>query len=403
MKRIIQLTIATSLITFHTNAAPSRTVSLDTRYFGAETNNHGFAEFGKEVIGLHNLAFNKISSKFTSTESGRMYMLLGDYVVSNVLGSAFLTVYHEHGHYNRLRAVGLKPHFKGRPSNFFSFFTRKLGSPYGSEATIASTTDRKFTPKDSQRYFNGNLLSNDWNIVMSGAGLNNEMRFAGDIGDKIIEGRGETTDFFFYLQGKTSTLTYSNSQESSGSDTKQMRTAYANKGYRINRNDMDRSNAIALFLSASTYMYGSSLFNYVKTGDTSVRALEFYGVQLPDVESYYTSKGISYKVKSGYRWKDWRFPISVEFVGKGKAQKDIKIGVIKSLPHFHNIDVRGDITMGKALGFTAQAIYPVIKNCEIAAGFTHENVKTFEGERNIMSVKKSSSHNQIWGRVSYKF
>ena len=383
-------------------AKTERTISIDTRYFGDQQNNHGFAEFGKEVIGLHNWAFTKVSSKLGTTESKRAYMLLGDYIVSSLLGSAFLTTYHEYGHDSRLEALGFEPKFKKRPKNFFRFFVEKLGSPYSSEATTYHYDEKKFTPKNAQRYFNKDSLNNDGKIMVSGAGLNNEMFFAGEMSNKIIEKRGEVTDFFFYLQGKMSTAVYSH-KDSLGSDTKSLKQAYANKGYKINRRDMDRSNAISLFLSTSTYMYGASLYNYIKTGDTSVKAPTIYGIQIPDVESYYMRNGISYKVKSSYSWKDWAFPFSVEFIGKGKSKTDLKLGVMKPLPHFHNVYLKGDVKIGKGFGFGAEAIYAPLKNLETAVGFTHEDVRTFEGERNIGSLKDGNTENQVWARLSFKF
>ncbi len=381
-----------------------RSISLDTRYFGTETNNHGFAELGKEIVGIHNLAFNTFSEKYATTKTLRGVTLFSDYIISSALGKAFSVVYHEYGHYGRLESIGLKPTYENRPSNFFSFLIEKYGNPYSGEATMWDYSKKRFTPKNNDKYFTGGVLSDDWQILVSGAGLNNEMRFSGDVSDKIIEGQGETTDFFYYLIGKTSTLNYSKDTTSLGNDINAMVNAYARKGYNISSGDMDKSNTYSILFSASTYAYLLSLYDYVQTGSTDVKVPEFYGVQLPDVESYYTIKGISYKVKSGYRLNDeWRFPVSIEFIGKGGNQTDVKIGLVKVFPEYDDLKLRADLAVTKKYGLSLKAIYPIAQHFDISAGYDHENVDSLEGQRNIVSVKNGKTYNQVWSRLSYKF
>ena len=151
-------------------------------------------------------------------------------------------------------------------------------------------------------------------------------------------------------------------------------------------------------------MYALSLHDYIMTGDTSVKKAEFFNIQLPDVESYHTCKGISYKVKSGYRWDNqWRFPVSVEFIGKGGDQTDVKVGVIKVFPEYNSLEVRLDTFISKNFAFNMVALYPIHKNFEVSVGLDYDHVDTFEGARNIGSVKKGKTYSQVWGRVSYKF
>ncbi|QOL20020.1 hypothetical protein [Candidatus Bodocaedibacter vickermanii] len=72
---------------------------------------------------------------------------------------------------------------------------------------------------------------------------------------------------------------------------------------------------LSYFLSAQTYANIYQTYKTITEGENRVYAPEVYNIKLPNVAFYFTTKGQTYNVSSGYRYNNDTlfFPVSVEF------------------------------------------------------------------------------------------
>jgi len=144
--------------------------------------------------------------------------------------------------------------------------------------------------------------------------------------------------------------------------------------------------------------------NYVLKGNSKLPAFEVGGVRLPDTEMYATSKGLSVKVNTGYRYNNWTFPVSAEIITHGKKYGEITLGIDRAIS---NIRYSGNVLLGMwGLGCSFSGDYLLIQNSyggfSIGGGIIHYDQNTLFGERNITCLKQSFIYsNEVFVRSSY--
>tara|TARA_B100001248_G_C27399874_1_gene469239 strand:- start:18187 stop:19365 length:1179 start_codon:yes stop_codon:yes gene_type:complete len=373
-----------------TPAYATRSISFDTGYVVHPYSNRAFSSFGVELFEAHDYLFGLVKNKYFEPNGWNRGLLFGaDLLILYPLSSAYTISYHEFGHYSRLEAVGHDPHFVGRPNHFFGFFLDKLvHAPFGGESTAYPALP---------------ALTNDEKIVVGGAGVNNEMRFAGDIADRAYYDYGHVMDFVPYISGKLSSASYASGDEP-GNDMNFVLNAYKAQEYNVSRADINRANWLSLVLSASTYAYAFGIYDYYTEGETTVKTFEFEGWRLPDLESYINRKGVSYKLKSAYRWDETLIlPFSYEVILHGKEQHEVTLGARKLWKEFHNLTTGANLIMSDGIGGNMYVNYPVLKDWAVTVGLDHYDHKSLHGERNSIATTRSTSSTEVWAKVSFLY
>lgn len=368
-----------------------RTMSFDSSYLLDPTSNRAISNFGVEFFEAHDCLFDLVDEYVLPDHPfSRGLFLVGDMAFTTYLSLVFYFPYHELGHYNAFYAVGMKPCFIDRPNNFFGFFIEKFAEPYEGEATGAY----------------GPIPTVNDDITIFAAGVNNEMRFSGDLADQAYYNCGHMGDYVPYVIGKLSSATYPADKESMGNDMTGMVQDYKLKGLDISKDDIDRSNYIAFFLSGSTYMYAKGIWDYIFCGCAEVNAFEYYNIRLPDVESYMNPNGISYKIKSGYRLnQEWLFPVAFEFIAKGDSQYEVTLGVRKYFPQMYDLLAGGNIVIGDG-GMQGNVFSSLRLNrwMMVTVGLDIYNRKTLDGNRNIVTASSTANvASELWGRISFVY
>lgn len=385
-----------------------RRISIDTDYYF--NTNRAWAGFGKDVLGVYTYGFDMVGSKFTMDGMWKRggYAFLG-LVLSTPLSEAYMTTYHEMGHKTRAYARGYRSYFDKRPNNFIGFFGQKVFEPYSGEGTVTYLSSPfHHTPHKPSYYYtvtNGiRLPTANATIIGSGAGVNNEMRFAGEMSREMHAGRGHIMTIAAYNRGKLSSTRYPLGH-TLGNDMGSVVSAYQAKGLNITKKNINDANRLAWLLSGTTYAYYRGVFSYIRDGDPAVKPFYFPGnfsrIRVPDVENYLTTHGISYKIHTGYQIDNDTFiPIAYEFVGKGNTKQEITVGMEKRMHDIPGLRVKGYVLLSEKPGFGGSATYPLLPNLKVSGGVDHLHVRSLEGERNAYSYK-NERNTMIWAKLSY--
>lgn len=107
---------------------------------------------------------------------------------------------------------------------------------------------------------------------------------------------------------------------------------------------------------------------------------------------YFTTKGPTYNVSSGYKYDNRLFfPISVE-IGLKESAWEANVGVRKKFLSFHDSFVHVEIVFNsEAVGCSLYGGALINKLGNVQAGVTYHNAKTFQEERNIPSYKNGET------------
>lgn len=347
--------------------------------------------FWQEVHMLHGGALDELSSTWWGERNGRALPFL-DLPLNLWISFVQYTHYHEYGHFNRYKAFGYNPSFgkSGKYRNAFQYMGYIFTHPFKEGVTQRG---EKLWPAEGARVLESPQI--DEAILCSAAGVNNTMRFAGDLGDRAYNNKGHSSEFFSYTFSKLGPLFYQHRLRSE-KDLAALVNFYRSKGVSISTGKMHTALILSYILSASTYSYASS-FSYGSLPiEQDVRPLEWGGVRIPDVESYLVADGLSYKVKSGIRFThSFHLPVSIEFVREGKKGIEVTVGLYKLFESLRGVAVSGNILVGKKLGWNASLYLPVTPYAFVEGVAEKMDIASYYGQRNIPTLKTS--------RASYSF
>lgn len=401
MKKIFIL--AALLLTANLFAA-DRFLSLDTGYRREANSNRAWENFGSEWADGHAWLYDTLhTNKFLDLNpQGELlaYSLFSLYTM-DTYGVAF----HEFGHGTRLESLGYRTRYRigsdgDTTRSPWLFFLRRFAAPFDDAYAVYSTSDRAYT-SPVRKFVNADgTLTNDGDILVSSGGVNNSMRFAGTLSDRLRQEGGHWSEGIPYLLSKLDAAFYS----LDGGDLEDLDRAYALKGVRVSETDMRLANVASFLLSQSTYAYLVGAQNFAENSDPRVKAFAWNGLALPDVENYLTTHGLSWKISSGYRLDETTYlPFAVEAVSHGKGEQEYTFGVRKKNWLMPDSVLDATVTAGSSLEFGAAYTQKLHKCFAVAVGWDHFNGRNLHGERNAVSYKRGFSSDEVWARISFVY
>ncbi|TGW14626.1 hypothetical protein EIL50_04360 [bacterium NHP-B] len=427
------------------DASPvKRTLSFSSGYLTNSSgltyanSNRALSNFYDEIGMAYGAGFDAVADTGWGSRN-RGWLALLNLIPNSIVTYVQGTGYHEFGHYSRFKAYGYSPVFandryasqdpRRRTEGFKNPFTYTLylftrpgagaatyqGKPlwFAKGALLDGVDEATQQAMENALRTGGyagleaymianagnpsvvNAVRNqvDKGIIISAAGVNNAMRLSGDLVDRARRGDGHITDTFMYIDGRLQSLMYPSEEgepnASAGNDMDSLVASYRLKEFSIRKSDFNTANTIALFCSSSTYAYMLGWYHFVDNGNTRVTPFTWGGVYAPDVEAYLLAEGISYKIKTGYAVNDvLSFPVSVEFVSKGKKGAEASVGACYRFEALGNIELSGNVLFGRKLGGDVRVHVPVDRFfVEGVVESMHQ--KSFYGQRNIPTLKKS--------------
>lgn len=403
MKRLLTLLLV--LAAAATLPAAERTLSLDSGYLRQLNSNRGLRHFGMEWTDVNSWAFDALNEAqpFGWSRDARLLLWTG---FSLYTADVYNTFYHEFGHGSRLEALGYRTRYRiGSTGDLtrspWTFFVRRFGDPFNDAYAVYSTSDREFTSPVSRFVNSDGTLTNDGQILINAGGLNNAMSFSGSLSDRLRERGGHVGEGLPYLLGKLDATFYGTGDTG---DLKDLETYYGRKGVSVSDTDLRLYNVLATAASQSTWAYLLGLRDYVANGDTRVEAMTYRGFALPDVENYLNTRGVSWKVSSGYRLDDdTYFPFAIDFITRGAGAQDYNLGVRRRDFLLPNSEAGLDFILGSGLGVSTFYSKKLYGNLSLTVGWDHFNGRNLHGERNAVSFKRGETSDEIWARLSLSF
>ncbi len=391
-----------------------RTLSLDSRYFINGYSNKAIGRFGIEMIHLGGLPASLIFDPDSASDddektflfyNARQLSYIGEGLIllvgSTFFSSPFQLSFHEFGHGTRFAAVGLKPSYgHGLPAyapreakTYDSFFSYYVSSFFHFGGGYTFWDEALFRwPLRAEEF-------GEWHAVVSMGGVNNSMFFTEIIEDELYRDGGHLGFASSYVLGKLSAKLYDYS-DSGVNDIDRIISHFQIRGVDIDRKKIQRASITSFFLSSITYQFAHQFIRLFMGESTRFRPWEFYGVQLPNTAFYMTRDGLSYKVRSGYRYESWRFPIAVEHVFEGKKRTEVSVGAEKQL---EKLSVAVETIIGKELELELELSYRFNDWVRFTSGLALYDANNLHGERLIPSLQYGSKYHDVYIRASLAY
>ncbi|MDR2067222.1 MAG: hypothetical protein LBP57_05320 [Endomicrobium sp.] len=320
------------------------------------------------------------------------------------------TTLHEIGHGLRARSYGIdfmlmtdmddsRPFTKDE--NYFNFFFKELFS-----SKRAACAANSIGIKNLQHYFESLGKINDFynfEIVFSAGGINNNTYLSEQISNNIHFNNSSERllPYFIYVNNLLYGALYDTTAEKPGDDPFDIIYNFNQKG----RNDFQKGTIYdagikSLFLSATTYSFFYSFF----TNNSMVKP---YGFRLPDVFPYITTKGMSYKVVSGYEVNEsLNLIFGFESVFGKEAATEINIGlnhqaIINKFP----ISYKGIATFGQGFNLEFSCLTPISKSFDIGLGCEVYSVTSLMGQRHATTNMKDGQgqSKNLFAFIQYRY
>ena len=399
----------------------AQTLSFDSRYVIHGYSNQAVGQFGVELINLVTVPANVIVSPASDTNaagSNKKFLFYNSSQLRNVanglllfIGSAFLSssftfAYHEYGHGTRAAAVGFKP-FYGHGSinteadinavlsgsiktydNFLSFYRASLFNTGGFTFAIPEKT--LFTPLTDE------LNNNGWDGLLLTGGLNNEMLFTEFIEDELYGNSGHIGFMLPYLSGKLSAQSYGTGT-GVFNDLTNIVNFYDRRGYNIDSDMITNASVVSFWGSAMSYQLIYQFFRTLAGKSSRFTPWQYRGFQLPNTSFYMNRAGLSYKIRSGYRWQEWRFPFALEHVFEGEKRTELSFGAEKS---FGKTTPMIEATIGKRLELTLDMSYRQNRWLMFTGGYALYDQRNLHGERFIPSLENGPTYHEFYLKTS---
>ena len=250
-----------------------------------------------------------------------------------------------------------------------------------------------------------NLFTPSSTVLICAGGLNNQQDQSRRVENHLwYSGGDHFTTVGTYFWDKTWAGFQSSSSKNrgynDGQDTSKICNAYQEMGIDLTHEEIIRYSYLSYVLSAQTYANIYQIYKTISEGEIRVYAPEVFNIKLPNVALYFTTKGPTSNVSSGYRFDDTLFfPVSVEF-GLKESAWEASVGVRKKFPSFHDSFVHAEIVFNsEAVGGSIYGGAIFDKMWNVQAGVTYHNAKTFQGERNIPSYKNGDTDIEAWVKL----
>ena len=140
----------------------------------------------------------------------------------------------------------------------------------------------------------------------------------------------------------------------------------------------------SLFLSSTFHKLAFDVPNEVK------------GFRLPDVSMYLTTKGPTYRVKSGYRTNGYEISVASETTLKGERAGEFSLG-FKKLGWF------GSPRQAAFVGFTGTNLAAWYRFFFVTVGINRYDARSLFGERHIPSLAGGDIYTETWVRLTYRY
>ncbi len=389
--------------------APDRSFSLtlDSGYFGKLPSNRPYETFGLELSAAVDETAEWIYSRDFMPKS-RWVRIISLMFIEYRFISAFRVSYHEWGHFTRFEAIGYPGRLQSldlntldkdkldevdilfETDNFWSFFQYVLKGEVGQYVT-SYINEREFDREWPE----------DWEILIVGGGLNNDMRMAEAFERvKYLDGSKVSgiNQFYQYIINKLSGFLYVYSESSMKltGDPSLASDLYRKKGYNFTTGTIQTASLASLFGSATLYQ------GFEKTRvEIAFDDAENYKIRIPDLAYYLNRDGLSYKLSSGLRYREnWTFPVSFEWIVRGDDHKEFGLGC-----QYSQTDWRGliEFKFSNSITYTGKARYFPWDRLRLELGLTHYALNSLHGERNIPSLEKGDTFNEFWTAISYLY
>ncbi|GHU28433.1 hypothetical protein FACS1894152_6130 [Bacilli bacterium] len=365
-------------------------------YFERYYTNEQLAIFGLDMLGGLSRFYNYMENPF-----GRLFISFAGYWISD----GFNTAFHEIGHGIRSKAFGgyysLMNGNKREPdgtedANFFKFLVKQLTlAPFKSAATYPILN-------------NPSLYTN---FIMIAAGMNNSVYFSEKISDELYsKGRIGVAEVIAYIYSKMSPIRYSSieREEARGGDPVLIEDIYKRAGISATKDNIVFANTMSLLFSGTTYSIIAATFrdgSYYKNSGAYIKPLEYTGFRIPDLFSYITTRGISYKVVSGYKIKDdLRLIFGFEHIAYGNSATEFSFGVDKVFHKYHNVSFKIVTTFGRGFNIEGTLSLPVHRRLSVNIGGASYSTKSLLGERHAVNMENGRVRSSnMFISLSYKY
>ncbi len=295
-----------------------RKFSLSFGYVDDFNSNEGMKHLPLSTMQFYSFAFDFIS-KATRGATGRALLTLGDlFWNAPYLGKElnedesnwfltekwwpYLSVYHEFGHARAIRAFA--------PGKFLGYRDPSGGNALHQSALcyyLAALKYARLNDNAATIYSELNLKNPEHGLPIYAGGLNNEARLSSAIADMTYRNHGHIAYFGTYMRGRLAPITYTAKTKS-----KVVNSLSGDIGHIVNHYqkyktpDFDMSYIqyggwVSFLCSSSTYMFLKGYWDFIQTGDPIISTPSWAGIRLPDVNLYFTRKGLSLEIVSGYK------------------------------------------------------------------------------------------------------
>lgn len=235
-------------------------------------------------------------------------------------------------------------------------------------------------------------------VLTRAAGYNLGMMHARDIEDTLwYDGGGHLAQLSNHSAGKLAVALdgigvyfMRNNDAKHFSELGRIAVAYDAMGIEISGKKIALYSVGAFLGSAEFWGRFFEEADYISSGDAYVKAPEIGGFRLPNLGFYFTTKGLSYQVNTGYRFgHDLFFPVAIEYVFNGpKNIVECTVGMRK---HFSWMGayVHGEFVANFQESGYGGKLAVGLKPCQsfyADAGVRIDHIDTLEGERNIRAI-----------------
>lgn len=382
---------------FAASEHPLRTLSLDSGYL--LNSSRAFWTFGKEVDGAVSTGFDAIDSTF-----------VGDFMLGRVaLGGAFYLAWNhfEYGYFVANHEMGHGAHFhsvKGAPvyrwqdgaaqNNIFSFWASGF-TQYNNGAQTLSSYSLGYAPENID-------------LMIVAGGMNNSNEYAEFVEDQITYGGGgHLVQYMGYVRGKLDASEYVDRTDGGLSgDVAEVLSYYSGLGYSISASDLKTGSLVSRWASSTHWAFVWGALQYTFKGEPDVKPFFLGPLKLPDVSHYSTTRGVSYKVRSGLRTSTSFLPLSLEYVYKGDATIEASLGYRASGtgqgPSRFGLEFSANSKGG--LGLKGDLTFGLSQSLLLSVGSSFYTHNSLVGERRIAQyLSGGGSGFEAWSRVAFHY
>ncbi|MDR2416647.1 MAG: hypothetical protein LBD15_00530 [Holosporales bacterium] len=389
------------------------TLTLSSAYFEKLYTNKGLVTFGLELA-----RFSIRVEDYWQFES--LWAKWGWRALSFWFSWAFNVAYHETGHGLRARAYGYdyqlltdmkdnSPYSKDE--NFFKYFLHSLVNTKRAANRASDEFGKKHT--DVVLFLEtgaGMTLqeAKDFTkvaLIFSAGGMNNNTYLAEATSDGLYR-----RDEIPFLEGMTYagnqliSAQYAREAKERGDDPYDVELHWKTLGVSATKTDMQRAGVLSFFLSGTTYRMIYAVWNELLHTGRQARPFSVYGFRVPDVFSYTTSKGMSYKLVSEYKVRD---NIHVFFGGErvfhGESATEFNVGFEHELGEsWRNMSYKCALTFGKGFDAEASVKLPILERLIATIGGAIYSRDSLLGERHATDLRKKYS-GTVYASVSIKY